>query len=65
MISRDTLMKVCNLLGWEPSDVLSLQIWPTEVYATLFARDEDGNRIVLSTEPLDYAKRTEVVKVAW
>ena len=65
MIARETLIKVCNLLGWEANDVLSLQIWPTEVYATLFARDEDGKKILLSTEPLEYAKRTEVVKVSW
>lgn len=49
-IKREALIRAVKLLGWEPSDVTELHITPFEVTATLFERDEHGNKIHVPTD---------------
>ena len=45
-IKRDTLVRAVALLGFDPVDVAEVRITRNEVTATIFERDEHGNRIL-------------------
>lgn len=61
-ITRDTLVKVSNLLGFPPEDVAEIHIAPNSVRAVLFERDEHGSliRVYAGGQP---RLRTEVCNV--
>jgi hypothetical protein len=64
-IARSNIVKACNLLGFEPRDVMRLEIEPHEVRATIVERNEHGTKILRreNGEIVGYQTRVEVCNV--
>jgi hypothetical protein len=48
-VPEETLLKLCESLGYDPNDVRSIELWPDKVMVTKYLRNAKGNKYVWGT----------------